>query len=231
LLNWHEYPKFACMEFHEYQIIIADNQFLVVDSLQKLLSESFNIKAEHIVNNKYDLFRTLKQYPQVLLIIDPNLMDFDSLSELRSIIHDHNSKVLVLTNTLSKNDITELNANGIKNILLKTAERDEILAALRSTLAGKKYFCQEVLDIFTEIPPEKGLVKETGSLTHSETEIVKCIAEGLTTKQIALHKHISYHTVMTHRKNIFRKLNVNNASELVMFAIRAGIIDTIEYHI
>jgi DNA-binding NarL/FixJ family response regulator len=218
------------MEFQEYQIIIADNQFLVVDSLQKLLSESFNIKTEHVVNTKYDLIRLLKQHSPVLLIIDPNLMDFDSLAELRSIMQ-YNCKVLVLTNILSRNDITELNATGIKNILLKTAEREEILAALRSALTGKKYFCQEVLDIFTEIPPEKGPVKETGSLTHSETEIVKCIAEGLTTKQIALHKHISYHTVMTHRKNIFRKLNVNNASELVMFAIRAGIIDTIEYHI
>lgn len=219
------------MEFHEHKVIIADNQFLVVDSLQKLLSDSFNIKADLIVNSKYDLMRFVKQYPLVLLIIDPNLMDFESLSEMRTIMQEQNCKVLVLTNILSKNDITELNATGIKNILLKTAEREEILAALRSTLAGKKYFCQEVLDIFTEIPQEKGLVKETGSLTHSETEIVKCIAEGLTTKQIAMHKHISFHTVMTHRKNIFRKLSVNNASELVMYAIRAGIIDTIEYHI
>jgi DNA-binding NarL/FixJ family response regulator len=231
LLNWHENPKFAGMDFHDYHIIIADNQFLVVDSLQKLLSDSFNIKADHIVNNKYDLMRSVKQHPLVLLIIDPNHMDFDSLSELRTIMQEQNCKVLVLTNILSKNDITELNAYGIKNILLKTADREEILAALRSTLASKKYFCQEVLDIFTEIPPEKGQVKETGNLTHSETEIVKCIAEGLTTKQIAMHKHISFHTVMTHRKNIFRKLNVNNASELVMYAIRAGIIDTIEYHI
>jgi DNA-binding NarL/FixJ family response regulator len=219
------------MEFHEHKVIIADNQFLVVDSLQKLLSDSFNIKADLIVNSKYDLMRFVKQYPLVLLIIDPNLMDFESLSEMRTIMQEQNCKVLVLTNILSKNDITELNATGIKNILLKTAEREEILAALRSTLAGKKYFCQEVLDIFTEIPQEKGQVKETGSLTHSETEIVKCIAEGLTTKQIAMHKHISVHTVMTHRKNIFRKLSVNNASELVMYAIRAGIIDTIEYHI
>jgi DNA-binding NarL/FixJ family response regulator len=231
LLNWLECPKFAGMEFHEYQIIIADNQFLIVESLQKLLSDSFNGTTGDIVSNKYDMVRILKQYPRVLLILDPNLMDFDNLSELRGILQEHKCKVLVLTNILSKNDITELIAAGIKNILLKTAEREEILTALRSTLAGKKYFCQEALDIFTEIAPEKGLVKETGSLTHTETEIVKCIAEGLTTKQIAMHKHISFHTVMTHRKNIFRKLNVNNASELVMYAIRAGIIDTIEYHI
>ncbi len=68
-------------------------------------------------------------------------------------------------------------------------------------------------------------------LTASEIEIVKLIAEGMTTKEIASRKNVSFHTIMTHRKNIFRKARVNNASELVMFAIRAGIIDTIEYQI
>ena len=53
----------------------------------------------------------------------------------------------------------------------------------------------------------------------------------MTTKEIAAQKHISFHTVMTHRKNIFRKLNVNSSSELIMFAIKAGWIDNIEYYI
>jgi DNA-binding NarL/FixJ family response regulator len=57
------------------------------------------------------------------------------------------------------------------------------------------------------------------------------IAEGMTTKQIAASKSISFHTVMTHRKNIFRKLGVNSSSELIMFAIKAGWIDNIEYYI
>jgi DNA-binding CsgD family transcriptional regulator len=73
--------------------------------------------------------------------------------------------------------------------------------------------------------------EETGQLTASEIEIVRLVAEGLTTKEIAIRKHISFHTVATHRKNIFRKLGVTNASELLMYAIKAGIIDTIEYHI
>jgi len=60
---------------------------------------------------------------------------------------------------------------------------------------------------------------------------VKLIAEGLTTKEIANRKHLSFHTVNTHRKNIFRKLNVSNTSELIMFAIKSGWIENIEYYI
>lgn len=73
--------------------------------------------------------------------------------------------------------------------------------------------------------------EETHHLTTTETEVVKLIAEGKTTKEIAAQKNISFHTVMTHRKNIFRKLGVNSSSELIMYAIRAGWIDNIEYYI
>jgi DNA-binding NarL/FixJ family response regulator len=220
------------MEFHSHHIIIADNQFLISESLKRLLAEEFSIHESRTVNNKQDLLEALNQKPDSLLIMDPDQIDLDDFSEIRKILLDYSScMVLVLTNSLSKNELSALNAAGIKNILLKTADRDEILMAFRSVLSGKKYYCQEVLDMFTEIHQEKGIIKENNSLTGSEIEIVRYIAEGFTTKQIAVHKHISYHTVMTHRKNIFRKLNVNNASELVMYAIRAGIIDTIEYHI
>ena len=68
-------------------------------------------------------------------------------------------------------------------------------------------------------------------MTVSEIEIVKMIANGLTTKEIASKRNISHHTVNTHRKNIFRKLEVTNASELIILAIKSGWIDNIEYYI
>jgi len=78
---------------------------------------------------------------------------------------------------------------------------------------------------------KKDFMEETGQLTNSEIEIVRMIAQGLTTKEIAVKKFLSFHTIMTHRKNILRKVGVSNASELIMYAIKTGIIDTIEYHI
>jgi len=69
------------------------------------------------------------------------------------------------------------------------------------------------------------------TLTTSELEIVKLIAGGMTTKEIANKKNISFHTVISHRKNIFKKLSINNSSELIMFAIRKGLIDSVDYSI
>ena len=68
-------------------------------------------------------------------------------------------------------------------------------------------------------------------LTATETEIVKAIAQGKTTKEIANERFSSVHTITTHRKNIFRKLGINTAHEVVKYALRAGLVDSSEFYI
>ena len=73
--------------------------------------------------------------------------------------------------------------------------------------------------------------KRGSSLTVTECEILKLMALGKTTKEIAAERFLSVYTVMTHRKNIFRKLEVNNVYEATKYALRAGIVDAVEYYI
>ena len=115
--------------------------------------------------------------------------------------------------------------------MLKTAGREELFEALTATIKGKKYYSSELLEMLFELSEKKNSGEETGQLTSSELEIVRLISEGLTTKEIAARKYISFHTVITHRKNIFRKLGVSSVSELIMYALKAGWINLIEYHI
>lgn len=97
-----------------------------------------------------------------------------------------------------------------------------------AALNKKSFYAEEVLELLVN-DRSPSLTSETPVLTASEVEIVKKIAAGLTTKEIADQKNISIHTVMTHRKNIFRKIGINNSSELLMFAVRTGMIDSIDY--
>jgi DNA-binding NarL/FixJ family response regulator len=127
--------------------------------------------------------------------------------------------------------MVEINKAGINNIILKTAGREEIFEALLATLNGRKYYSSELLDLLFDSGEKKNQGEEPGQLTNTEMEIVRYISEGLTTKEIAQRKFISVHTVITHRKNIFRKLGVSSVSELIMYALRAGWINLIEYHI
>jgi DNA-binding NarL/FixJ family response regulator len=140
-------------------------------------------------------------------------------------------KFLIITNIVNKRELQEFNSIGITNILLKTAEKDEITEALNAVVQQKKYYSNDLIDLLLESNEGRTSIDETSQLTNSEIEIVRLIADGLTTKEIAIRKFISFHTVISHRKNIFRKLGVTNISELIMYSIKAGWINTIEYHI
>jgi DNA-binding NarL/FixJ family response regulator len=213
-------------------ILIADSQFLITESLKFILSNEGRFKVISIIAEKNELLKALKSGNISLLIIDHSLVDIASINDLKEIKSSFPGlKVLVITNNVSKAELQELNYAGINDIILKTVDRKELFDAIDSALKGKKYYSGELLDILLEVDQKKNSIKDTGQLTISEIEIVRLISEGLTTKEIALRKFISYHTVISHRKNIFRKLGVTSISELIMYSIKAGWINTIEYYI
>jgi len=167
-----------------------------------------------------------------LLITDFSNIDYDGLDDLKNIREKYPQiSILILTNTITKSEFAGLTKVGIKNIIYKTVEKEELFNAIESTLRGKKFYSDEILDLFLDLSENRYAVEDPKHLTASEIEIVKLIADGMTTKEIAAKRNISYHTVNTHRKNIFKKVDVSNASELIIHAIKAGWINNIEYYI
>jgi DNA-binding NarL/FixJ family response regulator len=214
------------------KIAIADSQFLVVESLKHLIETENKYVLCGIADNRYSLIKLLQLNSPDLLITDINLLDYESPDDLKSITEDFkNLSVFILTNQLTHSELEKLLKSGIKNISLKTDGKNDLLSSIEMALNQKNHFSDQILDMILELSENKNTSSESSTLTQSEIDIIKLIADGYTTKEIALKKFISIHTVMTHRKNIFRKLEINNVSELVMFAVRKGLIDYIEYNI
>jgi DNA-binding NarL/FixJ family response regulator len=213
------------------KVVIADSQYLITKSLHLLIDEQEKYAVVGVATNFSELTDLLK-LDSTLLITDFTTIDYNGFDGLAAVIRNHsNITVLVLTNQLDKSEFNALNQIGIKNILYKTTDPDELFSAMDAAVKKRKYYSDEVLELLIDESTKKSNGGEVVSLTTSEMDIVRFIAEGLTTKEIAARKSISFHTVMTHRKNIFRKLSVNSSSELIMYAIRAGWIDNIEYYI
>jgi DNA-binding NarL/FixJ family response regulator len=214
------------------RVLIADSQFLITESLKLILNEVGSFITDEVITGKDEIIKVLTKTDVSILIIDPSFIDLNNISEIKDIKERFpDLKLVVLTNSLSKTELHELNSLGIINIILKTADKEEIFEALNAAVKGKKYYSNELLEILFEENEKKYQGEEAGPLTPSEMEIVRLISEGLTTKEIASRKYISFHTVISHRKNIFRKLGVSSVSELLMFAIKSGWINMIEYHI
>ena len=184
------------------------------------------------MSEKDEVIRILTNENIGILIIDPFFTDFNEIADLKIItVNFPFVKIIVLVNSITRKELHELNSIGITNVVLKTAGQQDIFDSINSALTGKKYYSNELLDLIFDQNNNKGAIPDTGQLTASELEIVRLISEGLTTKEIAARKFISFHTVISHRKNIFRKLGVKSVSELIMYGIKAGWITTIEYYI
>lgn len=214
-------------------ILIADNQFLITDTLIRIIQSNERLNFIGLAESAEELRSLLAKHPETNLIItDYHLLDYSGLDELESVKLTYpTAKILILTNQVKVSEINEFNKAGIKNIVYKTTGYKDLLEAIEFTNQGKKYYSEEILDMLIENKTDRNEVIAPAILTPAEIEITKLIANGLTTKEIASEKHISTHTVMAHRKNIFRKLNIKNTSELIMYAIKAGLIDNIEYYI
>ncbi len=114
------------------------------------------------------------------------------------------------------------------SVVLKDSTLTEIETCLREAAAGHQYVCRRVADALDD---DSTATAMPSPLSATEREVLAALALGKTTKDIAAERHLSAYTVMTHRKNIFRKLAVNNVQEAIRYAVRAGVVNPVEYYI
>ena len=193
------------------KLLIADSQVLITESLKIFISELYNLELIAVVSEKREMLRVLGEEKISLLILDHSLIDFSGIIEIKELLRSYPGlKVLILTNGVSRSELHELNGAGISTVILKTEGKEELFDAINAALKGRKYYSNELLDILFDPAEKKNSNEDIVQLTNSELEIVKLISEGLTTKEIASRKFISFHTVISHRKNIFRKLTISS---------------------
>ena len=215
-------------------MLIADKNFLSRVGLELLVGElkGFSL-VPSVCGDKDDLASQLQISRPNLLIADPASLGITT-SEIAELTRKFNrTRFLVITEMLEKKDMSSVLAAGVTSYLLKDCDKIEILEAINSTIKGEKFVCSKILGVMaaaTEIVPNNSFIKSLRCdgipVTERETDIIRCIAEGLSNKLIADKLKLSTHTVNTHRKNIMAKLGVNNTAGVVMFAVKNGLLET-----
>lgn len=180
--------------------------------------------------DKAELMLALKDNDDTVVVLDYTSFDINDADELLILQQRFShTRWLLFSEDLSADFVRVLIASSMQfSILLKESPMSEIKEAMKFCIHGNRYICQRMTEVL--LAPSHD-VEEKINLTKTETEILKDIALGMTTKEIAEKRFSSFHTVNTHRKNIFRKLNVNNVHEATKYALRAGLVDTAEYYI
>lgn len=181
--------------------------------------------------DKTELIEQLRPHGDAIVVLDYTLFDINDIEELE-ILHERFplAKWILFSFDLSSDFVRRAIAmSSLFSVLLKDSPLSEIRECLRYAARGQRFICQRMAEIL--LAPAQDRMAEDIRLTRTETEILKDIAQGMTTREIAERRFSSFHTVNTHRKNIFRKLGVNTVHEATKYALRAGLVDSAEYYI
>lgn len=215
--------------------IIADNQDITKAGMMFLLSRQKETELLLEADNKAELVQQLRLHPQAVVILDYTLFDFAGADEL-VVLHERFKEAdwLLFSDELSVEFLRRvLFSSTAFGVVMKDNSREEILAALQCASRKERFICNHVSNLLLAGSNAAAArpAFHDDLLTPAERNVLKEIALGKTTKEIAAEKNLSFHTVNSHRKNIFRKLGVNNAHEATKYAMKAGIVDLVEYYI
>ena len=209
--------------------IIADNQELTGYALQSLLKRDEGSAIFRAVD-KAGLIELLKGHEDAVVFLDYTLFDFSDEDQLLIVAERFSlSEWILISDELTPQFIRRVVYSSHQfSLVFKDGPMSEIREALQAVSRHTRYLSQRALEAIISQQQDD---EKPDILTATETEIVKAIAQGKTTKEIAAERFSSIHTVTTHRKNIFRKLGINTAHEAVKYALRAGLIDASEFYI
>ena len=212
------------------RFIIADRQEITCFAIQHLLDSLGHHDIRHAAD-KAEVMEQLREHEQSVVVLDYTLFDISDATNLIIISQRFPEAHWVLfSEDLTESFLREIvfQSHSV-SVVFKDAPLYEIRDTLRYASEGRRYLSPRVSEILLS---RQGIEEQQRSpLTATEKEIVRAIAEGKTTREIAEERFLSTHTVNTHRKNIFRKLGVNTAIEAIRVAHRAGWIQDSDYNI
>lgn len=218
------------------EYIIADNQDITKAGMMFLLSRQKDTALLLEADNKAELIQQLRLHPTAVVILDYTIFDFSGAEEL-IVLHERFKEAdwLLFSDDLSVPFLRQVLFSSMAfGVVMKDNSKEEIFSALQCATRKERFICNHVSNLLLSgsglSSPTHPAIKDD-LLTPTERIILKEIASGKTTKEIAAERNLSFHTVNSHRKNIFRKLNVNNAHEATKYAMKAGIVDLVEYYI
>jgi DNA-binding NarL/FixJ family response regulator len=211
------------------RILLGDDHTLVRQGLRRILEgrQDWEVVAE-ASDGRDAVQRALAIQPNVA-ILDIGMPRLNGIEATRQIVRrSPEVRVLILSMHANEAYILQALKAGAKGYMLKDSADTELIRGVESIAAGKSYFSPAVakvmLDDYVRHLSNKGIVDRFESLSEREREVFQLVAEGRSNKEVADLLSVSPATVETHRAHILQKLDVHNTAELVLYAVRRGVI-------
>jgi DNA-binding NarL/FixJ family response regulator len=213
------------------RILLADDHELIRRGLCALLQKHEGWEVCGEASDGRQTIEMARQLKPDVVIVDIGMPHLNGLDTTRQLLqHDPNFKVIVLTITDSDQVIREALDAGARGFVLKSDAARDLVAAVEALQNKRMFFTPRVNDLVLAGFLEKGHAisrneaPDLPTLTAREREVTQLLAEGKSSKEVAVLLNLSTKTVETHRSNIMRKLNLHSIRDLVVYAIKNNII-------
>jgi DNA-binding NarL/FixJ family response regulator len=212
------------------RIVLADDHILVRQGLRRILEEMADLEVIGEAGDGLELLKLLQEIAPQMILLDismPNLRGIEAIHEIKA-VHPE-VKILILTMHKDREYLYQAVSAGANGYLLKEDAYAELSAAIETIRRGKIYISpllsEDMADDWAQTYRGKNkLPYEPDNLTIREREVLKMIAEGKSSKEIAELLFISVRTVERHRANLMDKLSLRKTADLVKYAIQKGYV-------
>lgn len=210
-----------------YQVLVVDDHKILRDGLRAIIERAGEFRVIAEADNGTDAVRLCSETAPDLVLMDVELPDITGIEATRELQRScPSARVIILSMYGDEETVVSAIRSGARGFVLKKASSADVVDALRIVARGGSYLSSHVSDYLLE-RIQRG---ETGdrtaplaSLTHREMQVLRLIADGKSSKEIAGILQLSTETVRSYRKAMMRKLGVNNVAGLIQVAITSGV--------
>ena len=214
---------------NDIRIVLADDHTLVRQGLRLMLEreQGFKVVAE-AANGREALDAVDATFPHVI-IMDLAMPTLNGIEAARQIHLKHpNTSIVVLSMHSDESYVLRALKAGVRAYLLKDSADTDLIGAIKAVTEGKAFFSPAISRVLVEDYvrqlQQKGVEDSYDLLTSREREILQLIGEGKSNKDVAQMLNLSPYTVETHRSNVMEKLNLHSVPELILYAVRKGVV-------
>lgn len=212
------------------RVLIADDHPLIRSGLRALLARepAFDVVGE--AADGYQALELVERLAPDVAMLDVSMPRLNGIDVARQISEKWPStRIIIVSIHSDEGYVLRALKAGAKGYLLKASPEDEILNAVRAVAAGQAYFSPEISRLLVEEYVRearfRGVEDSYDLLSIREKEILQLLVSGTSNRQIAEKIHVSPATVETHRTNIFQKLGIHSLAELILYAVRKGLLN------
>ena len=203
----------------EISVLLVDDHSLVRRGFRRILEDEEGMKIVGEASDGVEAIRLAGELKPNVVVMDLSMPELDGVQATKEIVkHLPDTQVLILSMHAEDNYVRNALDAGAKGYLLKSAIDVDLVGAIQSVAEGKRYVGSGLKYVAHEQQDE------LNRLTGREKQVLQLIAQGKSNKEIAALLDLSVNTVSVHRANLMEKMNIHRTAELVLFAIRKGLV-------